>query len=166
LNGGTACQMNQLFILLGFLIVLIHLCRWLYRRWLLRWMNRSKPASLSRRPRVLKPKTERDCPVCQQHRSKATPPARYHPSPGAPAKVAVAPGRRSPPKGLLARIPCASIMASAMKRSMPWLATAHTASTQPFRISNLVSNRRGLVAESTRLLSSALTSPYTSLFPN
>lgn len=67
--------MNHLFELLGFLIGLIHLYHWLYRMWLQRWLNRKKSVRLPRKPRVLKPKTERDCPVCQQHRSKATPPA-------------------------------------------------------------------------------------------
>lgn len=71
--------MNQLFELLGFLIVLIQLYRWLYRMWLQRWMNRKKSVKLPRKPRVLKPKTEHDCPVCQQHKSKATPPAQLLP---------------------------------------------------------------------------------------
>jgi hypothetical protein len=78
-NGKTACQMNHLFELLGFLIVLIQLYRWLYRMWLQRWMNSKKSAKLPRKPRVWKPKTDRDCPVCQQHKSKAAPPAQLPP---------------------------------------------------------------------------------------
>jgi hypothetical protein len=61
--------MNHLFELLGFLIVLIHLYRWLYRMWLQHWVNRKKSVKLPRKPRVLKPKTEHDCPVCQKHKS-------------------------------------------------------------------------------------------------
>ena len=55
--------MKDLLVILAILILCIELYRLLRSYWIRRILKKKKEAKLSRKPRVLKPKSERDCPA-------------------------------------------------------------------------------------------------------
>ena len=65
--------MKDLLVILGILILCFELYRILRGNWIRRFLRKRKGASLPRKPRVMKPKSERDCPFCVkeegQHKS-------------------------------------------------------------------------------------------------
>jgi IS1 family transposase/transposase-like protein len=61
---------NDILILLAILIVLYELYRSLRKLWLHKLLQKKKKAKPPRKPRIFKPKSERDCHFCQEEKGK------------------------------------------------------------------------------------------------
>jgi IS1 family transposase/transposase-like protein len=62
--------MNQLFGILVILVLAIELYRLLRGNWIRRILMKKKDGAGSRKPRVLKPKSEKDCPFCVKEKGQ------------------------------------------------------------------------------------------------
>jgi hypothetical protein len=56
--------MKDLLVVLGILILCFELYRLLRKHWICHILKKNKEAKQNRKPRVMKPKSERDCPFC------------------------------------------------------------------------------------------------------
>jgi hypothetical protein len=90
--------MNRLFGILGILILLFEIYRFLHGSWLRQVLQKKTDPHRSRKPRVMKPKSERDCPVCMQEQGK-------HPfsKPDLPVAWSLRKGRGGPKKKRLTK---------------------------------------------------------------
>jgi hypothetical protein len=67
---------KDLLILLATLILLVEIYRKLRQIWLRHLLSQKKKAKRSRKPPVLRPKSERDCRFCQEDKRKRKLPER------------------------------------------------------------------------------------------
>jgi len=65
--------MNQRLVILVILVLYFELYRFLRRCWIRRFLKKKKEAKQARKPRVMKPKSERDCPFCVREKAKKKP---------------------------------------------------------------------------------------------
>ena len=72
-------RMKDPITLLGYLIVIAAVYRWLRQRQLMRRMREKKAVKAARKPQVLKPKSECDCPVCREGEMRKAPVEREQP---------------------------------------------------------------------------------------
>jgi len=63
---------NHLFAILVILVLSFELYRLLRGNWIRRFLKKKKTATQSRKPRVMKPKSERDCPFCMKDHGKSS----------------------------------------------------------------------------------------------
>jgi hypothetical protein len=61
---------HRLFGILAILIFLFEIYRFLRGSWLRQILQKKKDPQRSRKPWVMKPKSERDCPFCMQEQGK------------------------------------------------------------------------------------------------
>jgi len=73
--------MKDLLVILAILIFCFEIYRLLRGNWLRRFLRKRKGASLPRKPRVMKPKSERDCPVCVKEKGACKSPQLGMPEP-------------------------------------------------------------------------------------
>jgi len=62
--------MKDLLVILGILILCFELYRLLRGNWIRRFLKKKKEAKQLRNPRVMKPKSERDCPFCVNEKGR------------------------------------------------------------------------------------------------
>ncbi len=62
--------MNKLLEVLAILVICLELYRLIRRFWIRQILKKRKAAKQPRKPRVLKPKSERDCPFCMKEKGK------------------------------------------------------------------------------------------------
>lgn len=85
--------MKDLLVILAILIFCFELYRLLRGNWIRRFLRKRKGASLPRKPRVMKPKSERDCPFCVKEKG-----AHKSPQPGMPEPWRLRKGQGGPKK--------------------------------------------------------------------
>ena len=127
--------MNRLIIILAILIICFELYRLLRGYWIQRILEEKREARQLRKPRVMKPKSERDCPFCVKEKGRGGSFKAEMPVPWGLRKGHGGPKKKYPPKDISARIKNANITASPMRISMPWSAIAITESKSWSRIS-------------------------------
>ena len=62
--------MKDLLVILGILILCFELYRLLRGNWIRRFLKKKKGAAQPRKPLVMKPKSERDCPFCVKEKGR------------------------------------------------------------------------------------------------
>ena len=62
--------MKDLLVILAILVLCIELYRLLRGYWIQRILKKKREARQLRKPRVMKPKSERDCPFCMKEKGK------------------------------------------------------------------------------------------------
>lgn len=67
-------MVNRPFGILGILLLLIELYRYLRKYWLKQLLNQKKSDKRLPKPAVLRPKSERDCRFCRKKKSKSSGP--------------------------------------------------------------------------------------------
>ena len=85
--------MDRLLIILAVLILCFELYRHLRGYWIRRILRKKREAKQLRKPRVMKPKSERDCPFCVKEKGK-----QGSPKPEAPVAWSLRKGRGGPIK--------------------------------------------------------------------
>jgi transposase-like protein len=60
--------MKNLLGIIGLLVLLFELYRWLWKSWIYRILEQKKKAKKSRKPAVMQPKSERDCSFCMKEK--------------------------------------------------------------------------------------------------
>ena len=85
--------MRHLLVILGILILCFELCRLLRGNWIRRFLKKKEGAAQPRKPLVMKPKSERDCPLCVKEKGE-----RKSPEPGMPEPWRLRKGRGGPKK--------------------------------------------------------------------
>ena len=85
--------MKDLLVIFAILVLCLELYRLLRSYWIRRILKKKKEAKLSRKPRVLKPKSERDCPFCVEEKEKLG-----SPKPETPTAWSLRKGRGGPIK--------------------------------------------------------------------
>ena len=71
--------MKNLLVILGILVLLFEIYRLLRRYWIRRILEKKKKAKRPRKPPVMRPKSERDCPFCMQEKGKRVSPRQEKP---------------------------------------------------------------------------------------
>jgi hypothetical protein len=71
--------MEKLVGILGILVLIFEIYRWLRKKWIQRMLVEKKKGKRPRKPRVMRPKTGLDCPHCVAEKCKAAKPAREMP---------------------------------------------------------------------------------------
>ena len=112
--------MKDLLIIFGILVLCFELYRLLRGYWIRRILKKKKEAKQLRKPHVMKPKSERDCPFCVKEKGKLG-----SPKPEIPTAWSLRKGRGGPIKkistqGYFVQIKNANIFASLMKTSLHW----------------------------------------------
>ena len=72
-------MLRNILVILAILVLLLELYRYLRKYWLHRLLEKKKAAKGPRKPPVLRPESEKDCPVCQQEKGKCFHPQRELP---------------------------------------------------------------------------------------
>src|SRR5664279_1342477 len=85
--------MKDLLLILEIPILCFELYRLLRGNWIRRFLKKKKGAAQPRKPHVMKPKSERDCPFCMQEEGKCK-----TPQPGMPERWSLRKGRGGPKK--------------------------------------------------------------------
>jgi IS1 family transposase len=85
--------MKDLLISLGILILCFELCLLLRGNWILRFLKKKKGAAQPRKPLVMKPKSDRDCPFCVKENGR-----QESPQPEIPTAWSLRKGRGGPIK--------------------------------------------------------------------
>ena len=62
--------MKDLLVILAILILYFELYRLLRRYWIQRILKKKRESKQLRKPRVMKPKSEKDCPFCMKEKGK------------------------------------------------------------------------------------------------
>jgi hypothetical protein len=70
---------KELLGILGILILLYEIYRFVRKVWLRRFLEKKKKEKRPRKPPVLRPKSERDCRFCQEDKGKGTVPEQEMP---------------------------------------------------------------------------------------
>ena len=91
--------MKDLLLVLGILILFIEQYRLLRGYWIRRFLKKKKEAKQMRNPRVMKPKSERDCPFCMQDEGKSKSPQPSMPEPWRLQKGRGGPKKRQSTQG-------------------------------------------------------------------
>ena len=73
--------MKDLLVILGILILCFELYRLLRGNWIRRFLKKKKGAAQPRKPLVMKPKSERDCPFCVKEKGDSKSPQPEMPEP-------------------------------------------------------------------------------------
>ncbi len=128
--------MKDLLVILGILVLCFELYRLLRGNWIRRFLKKKKSATQPRKPRLMKPKSERDCPFCMKEKGRQGSPKPEKPTAWSMRKGRGGPKRKYQPIDIFVQIKNANIMASPMKISMPWLDTAAMENKSRFKISN------------------------------
>jgi hypothetical protein len=85
--------MKDLLVIFAILIICFELYRLLRGNWIQRFLKKKKGAAQPRKPRVMKPKSERDCPFCLKEKGE-----RKSLQPGMPKPWRLRKGRGGPKK--------------------------------------------------------------------
>jgi IS1 family transposase len=85
--------MKNLLIILGILILCFELYRLLRGNWIRRFLKKKKDAAQPRKPRLMIPKSERDCPFCMKEKGR-----QGSPKPETPTAWSLRQGRGGPKK--------------------------------------------------------------------
>jgi hypothetical protein len=71
--------MGKLVGIFGILVLIFEIYRWLRKKWIERILAEKKKGKKPRKPQVMRPKTELDCPYCVGEKDKVAKPAREMP---------------------------------------------------------------------------------------
>lgn len=85
--------MTDLLVIQGILILCFELYRLLRGNWIQRFLKKKKGAAQPRKPRWMKPKSERDCPFCMKEKGR-----QGSPKPEMPTAWSLRKGRGGPKK--------------------------------------------------------------------
>ena len=92
-EGVKVRRMKDLLVILGILILCFELYRLFRGNWIRRFLKKKKGAAQPRKPHVMKPKSERDCPFCMNENGR-----QGSPKPEMPTAWSLRKGRGGPKK--------------------------------------------------------------------
>ena len=126
--------MKDLLVILGILILGFELYRLLRGNWIQCFLKKKKWTGHPPKPRVMKAKSERDCPFCVKENGGANRLNRECQNHGVYGKGEEGPRNDTPQVDTYVPTQIVNISGSSMKESRPWLDTAANASMSRFEI--------------------------------